>query len=72
MHMGACVIKSDGDTVREAVRATVRRHSGSRSGRVVYSDSFHKPVPTTPHSPGGGTSAHSVLTSHNTPVPTTP
>jgi hypothetical protein len=29
-------------------------------------------VPTTPYSPGGGTSAHSVLTFHNKPVPTTP
>jgi hypothetical protein len=27
---------------------------------------------TTPYSPAGGTRAHSVLTSHNTPVPTTP
>jgi hypothetical protein len=32
---------------------------------VVYSA-----VPTTPYSPGGGTTAHSVLTSHNKPVPT--
>jgi hypothetical protein len=29
-------------------------------------------VPTTPYSPAGGTTAHSVLTSHNTPMPTTP
>jgi hypothetical protein len=30
----------------------------------------NKPVPTTPYIPGGGTTAHSVLTSHNKPVPT--
>jgi WD40 repeat protein len=34
--------------------------------------SHNKPVPTTPYSPGGGTTAHSVLTPHNKPVPTTP
>jgi hypothetical protein len=34
--------------------------------------SHNTPVPTTPYSPGGGTTAHSALTPHNTPVPTTP
>jgi hypothetical protein len=60
-----------------AMQAGLGLHLADADVRVEFwkryrHPSHSKPVPTTPYRPGGGTTAHSILTSPNKPVPTTP
>jgi hypothetical protein len=78
---GVCACAcSDGDAFLDNVKARLptelasrleaaRRASLAAAGPELGLCMLHL---ATPYSPGGGTTAHSVLTSHNTPVPTTP